>query len=511
MKKEMAFYLAFCLVSLGIILLLPTGCAQPYGGSVWTGDEQENHKDYFDREEDVYYYIEATENGGAPLQDADIRIEISGPVGIVHNVTIHTDIYGRASGFWHEDLDKDIGTYTLYANYTIHNIGSRNFRIYTPIPRFAEVETYIDGYRDSDGTPGRYFSSDELVFFSIYVTDQHGNPFEDDGPVYYEIGHNGQTLTEYWWTYTTDSEGYIDDYYEPGDITGDAVYGLYYINVTDEQDFSIGNTTFEVVDVSIDISPYKTQYVQGEEITIVVTSSVPGPIDVRILDPDKEVLPSANWVDQDLINSQWTSDYILGTGLPDGEYEIQVIKDDNLMESNTIVVKKYALNIWTDSGAYLPGETMTVFYTITNNKDGSGVDDATLQWIFQYYDEDVWDLRETRQDIISTGSFGDFKVTIPKSASGIETGALHVWANDTSGRSDLQKEDIDIGEIVAQLEIDDDGYLAGDFILVEIEAMIDSMAHPLKNGDVHLNVSKEGVELRDYTTSGLKTDERGRL
>jgi hypothetical protein len=500
-------------VSVGFAALLPTATAQPYGGSVSIGDNSNPPilKDYFDLWENVYYYVNAIENVtlGTPLQYKDIDIEIIDPQGnLEHWNMISTDAFGNAEGWW-----TGIGTpdkYTIYANYTGINLVNTTFRVYDPIPQKATVMTYANDYRDSGGIPATYFNSNDWVYFSIYVEDQYGNPFNNDGQVFTEIEHNGDINSEWWWDEYTNSEAYIDEsYYPNGDFDTDELYGSYFINVTNQIDESIGNATFIVVDVDIDIIPDKPQYVQSDKITLIVDTSIDDTIDVRILDPDGIDLIGANWTNQPIVNGQWTKEYTFGANLPDGNYEIQILKDGNIMEMQTITLRKFNLKIWTDNSAYLPGETMKVFYTITNNKDGSGVTDATLDWIFEFYDIDAtkWDFKENT--ISTPGAQGSFSIPIPKSAYKNFDGDLWAWANDTQDHSSNKFRNVEIGGISASLNIQENEYLAGDFVTVDISAHVNG--GDLKYGNVAFEVLKEGEEIVAYTKNNLRTDIRGDL
>jgi hypothetical protein len=510
MNQKIALFLALSLVSVGLVTLLPTAAAQPYGGSVVTGDGSDppNLKNYFDLWDNVYYYVTATDNG-TPLQYKSIDIEIANPSGtIVHWNSITTDEFGEAEGLWWGTSIPD--KYTLFANYTSNPIANTTFRVYDPIPISASVVTYANDYRDSGGIPAIYFNTDDWVYFSIYVEDQYGNPFRNDGQVFTYIEHNGDSNLEWWWDEYTDSEAYIDEYYFPGgDFDDEERFGTYLINISNENDDSIGNATFIVVDVDISITPDKAQYVQGDGITILVETSIDDTIDIRIQDPEGDDLSGANWTGQPVSNGRWTKEYTLGTNLPDGDYQVQVLKDGNLMETRTITLRKYNLKVWTDTGAYLPGETMKVYYTITSNKDGSGINDAALQWVFEYYDEDdsEWDVK---RDTISTpGSQGFFQVSIPKSAYKPFDGDLWVWANDTHDHSSFQYRSIEIGGIDASVDTDNNEYLAGDFVVVDIWAHVNGA--DLRNGNVAFTVSKDDVEIPAYTANNLKTDIQGDL
>ena len=96
MNRKISLFLALCLVSVGMMTLFPTTAAQPYGGSVVTGDGSNppNLKNYFDIFENVHYYVTATDNG-TELQYKTIDIEIVNPGGsLVHSDQISTNEFG---------------------------------------------------------------------------------------------------------------------------------------------------------------------------------------------------------------------------------------------------------------------------------------------------------------------------------------------------------------------------------------------------------------------------------
>jgi hypothetical protein len=512
MNRKIALFLALSLVSVGLVALFPTAAAQPYGGSVSIGDGTV-YKDYFDLWDDVYYDVHATDNGSA-LQYKDIDIEIIDPTGTsVYNDVIFTDQFGNAQGYWP-------GTgvpnrYTIYANYTGVNLANTTFRVYDPYPETATVVTYANGYRTSGGTPATYFNSDDDVYFSIYVEDQYGHPFtDDDWPgdrIKIYIEHNDESNRDSWWDDFPGDDSYIDEVYDPSDDFWNLEdrYGSYLINVSNNNDQPIGNTTFIVVDVGISITPDKSKYVQGDVITIVVDTSIEDTIDVRIIDSEGNDLSGANWTGQPISGGVWTKDYTLGGNLPDGDYEVQVLKDGNLMETWTIRLQKFTLKILTDTDAYLPGETMKIYYTITSNKDGSGITDASMQWIFEYFDVDNSEWEIKRDTISSPGPQGMFQISIPKSASKGSDGELWAWANDTHDHTSPIFMDIEIGGIHATVYTIGTEFMAGDYVVVDIEATVNGAN--LRHGTVAFNVSKDGVEIPAYTVNNLQTDIRGDL
>ncbi len=263
--------------------------------------------------------------------------------------------------------------------------------------------------------------------------------------------------------------------------------------------------------IIIKISPEKSKYAQGEEISITVTAEIfQSNINVTIYDEDWSIIE--DWNDQSMANRVWTTTYTLAETLPDGQYYLRLNESatDRPLGQIMFNVKKFTLQILPDAGAYLPGETMTLHYTVTSNKDGSGVSGTTIEWIFEYYDTEDHDWDKKTETRVDSPSSGLFPILIPELASKTYDGDLRVWANDTSGHSSYSYLDIEIGEIIAYLYLDDDEYIAGDFVVVDVSAYVD-YSYPLKDGNVHLTVSKEGVEITGYTVTNLNTDLQGGL
>jgi hypothetical protein len=152
---------------------------------------------------------------------------------------------------------------------------------------------------------------------------------------------------------------------------------------------------------------------------------------------------------------------------------------------------------------------MKVYYTIINNKDGSGITDSSLEWTFEYYDAEDGEWKTHWNEISSPGSQGFFQVSIPKTAYKNSNGKLTVWANDTSDHSDMQPLNIELSSIYAIVDTMDNEYIAGDFVVVIVDGVVNGAT--LRNGNVALNISKDGAVIPSYTVNNLRTDIKGNL
>ncbi|MEE9150709.1 MAG: hypothetical protein V3U20_02610, partial [Thermoplasmata archaeon] len=382
---------------------------------------------------------------------------------------------------------------------------TKDFTVYEPVYT-ATIKTWLEGFT----TETSIYPMNGRVYWTAHIEDHYGRNISEDTDLYVQVEHDTGEWGYYDWNSVDDKGNASDSFWLGSTIWDDEEQiGLFTLRLSDSlygDPFS-GSAEFEVI--GIRITPDKAIYAQGEEITITITTEIyQSNINITIYDEDGSVIE--DWNDQSIANKIWTRTYPLSPTLPDGRYYLRVNESDTdrLLVEIEFNVKKYTLRIWPDAGAYLPSETMTLYYTVTSNKDGSGVSGTTIKWIFEYYDTEKGDW-DSFTDSFTAGASGNFPIVIPELASRSRDAKLYVWANDTSGHSDYHFENINIGEIAASLSLRYDEYIPGDFVVVTVSANIDGS--PLRNGNVNLNVSKEGVEIAAYTVDNLKTDSRGYL
>jgi hypothetical protein len=472
---------------------------------------------FFPVDSRVYYTVIVVDEHDAPLQWTwvDIFVEHNSDKYNVDDIRLDHEGYGDdyfdIDWYWFSTSDQ-IGDYTMEVQEPLGTplANTADFSVYEP-EYSAEIGTFSGGYTTSAIT----FPTDGWVYWSAHIEDQHGINLPSGREIYLMVEHDGDEVripSSSWWDYTVDDEGNVSNNFWIGSYWNyDEQIGKYTIRVHDsntEEQFS-GSADFEVI--VIKISPKKTEYAQGEEITITVTAEIfQSNINVTIYDEDWSIIE--DWNDQSMANRVWTTTYTLAETLPDGQYYLLLNESatDRPLGEIMFNVKKFTLQTLPDAGAYLPGETMTLHYTVTSNKDGSGVTGTTIEYIFEYYDTQDGEWKSLPAQEFTAGASGSFPIVIPELASKTRDAELRVWANDTSDHSSYNYLNVRIGGISASLSINDNEYLAGDFVIDTIRAYVD-YSYPLKNGNVHLTVSKEGVEIAAYTETNLKTDLQGRL
>jgi hypothetical protein len=467
----------------------------------------------------VYYNVHIEDENGLPLYDEymswgdDARSYTIHNGGEVFQDYLEMDEYG-------DDKDEnfyissswDTGDYLLRIRYpdSVTDIpNDASFTVYEPVYT-ATINTWTEGFKSKTSI----YPMNGQVYWTVHVEDQHGRTLPSGREIYLKVEHNDgeQRIPTYSsWDYPVDDNGNVSNNFWLSTYWNENVMvGKYTIRVYDHNtgEQFVGSADFEVI--GIKITPEKSKYAQEEEITITITTEIyQSNINITIYNEDWSVIQA--WKSQPMVNKIWTTTYTLAQTLPDGQYFLRVNESATGRPLGEIQfsVKKYTLQIWPDAGAYLPGETMTVFYSITDNKNGQGVSGTTIEWIFRYYNLEESDYESFRSDFPADAD-GTFQVAIPETSSTSVDGYLFVWANDTSLHSSDNHNNIEIGGINAYLSLAYDEYLAGDFVVATVSAYVDGIA-PLKNGNVYLNVSKDGAEITGYTVSNLKTDSQGRL
>ncbi len=386
------------------------------------------------------------------------------------------------------------------------------FTIYEPIYT-ATIKTFTEGYTIET----TIYPMNSRIYWTAHIEDQHGRALSAGTDIYARLEHDDDYPWGYWDGDANDQGNVSDSFWLDSTYWDDEEQiGLFTLRLGDTSggDPFTGSAEFEVIGVKITPDRDPARYAQGEEITMTITSTIfQSNINITIKDEDGSVIIS--WEDQSMANKIWTQMYVIDNSLPDGQYYLFINESDTDRSLGIIEfgVKKYTLQISTDAGAYLPHETITVYYTVTSNRDGSGVAGTSIEYIFRYYDTEDDEWVTLKSQPFTAGSSGSFQIQIPEDAFIDYNAMLHVWANDTEDHFYYIPKNINLGSIEVTVYTGDNQYLPGDFVVVAIDAnIIEGFSrYPLKQGTVALNVTKDGVVIADYTVSGLTTDLQGEL
>ncbi|MCK4718364.1 MAG: hypothetical protein KAT70_06825, partial [Thermoplasmata archaeon] len=442
--------------------------AETYTGSIVLMDGNDVEQNYFEPSEYIYFELEAEENG-APLQQKTVNVRIVGDTeGEQHTSSYMTDDYGRTTGYWWATNGNPhpLDTYTITLNYTnltgTTTLATETFRVYNPIPNSVEIET-----RDDTDTVREYFSDDQSVQVHITVTDQHGNPF--DGVVYYDAIHEEDQF-RYHVYLDTDQDGedvfYIYPYNYYWDDSDPTIYGEYLINITDDNYDTIGDATFHVVSLDIEITPQKGVYTPGEEIDLHVSTTMMGSYTINITNKTGIQLSGASW-NAKSGTTDWRKTYTLPSNAADGLYSVAVWQGGVRLSEEHLMLQKFSIYAGMDRDEYLPGQRATLYFTAVDNHLGAPIDvDISVE--LRYRDTDQQTITKDIDD--AEGSSGTVSFTVPKDAatSGGWTHRLEITGDDNNGHTTETSINLRISDLRVTASTDAAVYRPGDRVYVTI-------------------------------------------
>lgn len=228
---------------------------------------------------------------------------------------------------------------------------------------------------------------------------------------------------------------------------------------------------FYVVDAGItdDHSIEKESYVPGDPMLISVRAGSGMELKATVydeLDDSLSVITGTARADGTL-----EMKYLLSESAADGHFRVRLgEKSGEWIMELYFNVRKYDLVAHTDVDVYLPGESITVYYTVTNNRDNGAVENLTMNHKFSYYIDE--EKKETKDVIHGPETAGKFSVEIPMELNRSRSRLLEVWANDTDGRARSWVKSIRLGTLTAWLDADEREYARGEFAIVQMQAEV---------------------------------------
>ncbi len=378
----------------------------------------------------------------------------------------------------------------------------------------SSVHTYDSPEREEEDEK-RTFAEHETIYFTAKLRDQFGHPPEELGDpiigdmieVYAERDDITISVGQYLPGQLT-PEGNLEDDIEAERFPEPGNYELVVRDSWTGEEFA--RTEFSLMYMRIEIDD---EYTQGQEMEIRIESNYEVPVDIRIEDEDEELMDAdnASWEDQEFKNELWVNETTIPEDAPDGTYYVRVFDSDEDIElaEEDFELEKYSLEATTDRNAYLPEDSVDLFYTAERLIDGSRAEDMDVQIRLRYTDED-----DEEQEDMHYPSYDDhFQFDIPSDIevpSGLE---IDLWVNETGEEHTTHwSGDVYVGSLDYSYETDDDVYLQGEKVYVTAETYVEETDISVEDASVTVDLMQDGESVGDgQYRSTLETDDSGKV
>ncbi|UCH88087.1 MAG: hypothetical protein JSV49_07410 [Thermoplasmata archaeon] len=507
--------------------------------------------------ENVYYFVQVKDEEDVPLKYTYIYVQFYDP----YNSQLDYDYIwlngtGICDSYFTTGYSFEPGEYTIKVRLSMSGtiIGSKVFTLETLILT-ATVTTWDKSPEyNEDAQLKKVFNENDRVYFHVHVEDQRYRPADY---VYLNIYlmFEGEYLL--YRSLSTDYNGNLTSYFRLYDLS-DIQFGMYTIEVQiSDTDEVIGSDYIYVMELTITFD--KNLYSPEEEMEVTINFrpyNLFPHININLINSETKSLVK-KW-SQMKVSSDGVLiiKYTLPSGLSDGDYNITIYdNNNNFLGENTFPIQLYSLIIYSECRTYLPGDSIKVYYSLTNRKDGSSIDTANYEWHFRYpqyvyYCPFYWLHNDTESSKVSkdattcseghtfeypnegieyktkhghfksTSSMDTFSFNIPDNVLTGET-QIRVWANATDGKhSGYASHYVYIGSANVNVYTDLDEYAPGDFVVVSVSAFVEYMYYyspsPLSDASVTLTFFKYNTDalkyeqLSQYSVADMITDANGR-
>lgn len=241
------------------------------------------------------------------------------------------------------------------------------------------------------------------------------------------------------------------------------------------------NANAEYSDVNIEIEKFQHTPDDLVQFTIIVEGE--GTFNINITNEENLKIKDGGWKNQNIKDFK-DFNYQIPKDIKDGFYRINVydLDKNSTVSTHLFEIHAISLDFETDSTSYLPGSQISIFYSISWIKDGTGVNNANLEYNItywkQYAKEEFGILKPSyiNKKISSKTSFGNFEIKLPDDAIPGMNGApckltIKVNTSDDKHTTNLVKEFYIAPPYINVKIIDEKNqYNFDDFLIVKAEA-----------------------------------------
>ncbi len=497
MKKKRIFSVVVIVLLLVSALPMLMNTATAQSGDVYPTDSEGTRQSWFRRGDHNIYFtlslndvsnqdvtVELQDWQGTPQDSRTVTVDDGGFYSSSDN-NVFFGTTGRNTGKYFLNVTNPVGDYN---NATVHIYSSTNY----------QQNSWIKP-TDVDHNEKKFFTKGENVYSQAKLIDQHGNAAPAGIWTDMRVNYSGEPVS---WDYNewTDQNGVVNGSF--GDFWETGQYEL--IIEHDANETTIATNTFTVIYMEINIYPDQTFYTQGQDIEISVQSNYPEPVDISINSYyDFNTGPAIKTWSNQSVEGAWSKEYTLPTDLSDGRYIVLVNESDtdHNIDDEDFMVKKYELDATTDKDAYLPDETVHVYYTVSKIVDGSEATGMDVEYRVKY-----WDDNGDQQTLSSSVSGGSFNYEVPSDIRMAWDMKIDIWANKSDQYETHWGEWREVSDLSASFSTDSTSYLTGQTVYVDVYTHVDGA--PVENADFTVRLKQDGDMIDGYEFSG-QTDDTG--
>jgi hypothetical protein len=293
-----------------------------------------------------------------------------------------------------------------------------------------------------------------------------------------------------------------------GVAVGDVVVSAY-----DGWDYvEFDRTQVIVKDEGLTVSPDTWLFYPGETVTITLITAQTVDFYVEIVNYTYDDIE--NWTNEEAADGYWSTVWTIPTDTPDDDYMINVREESNhdVWYTYYMTIQMYELLVDANRYYVLPGETVDIYYEVVEVATMTSYDEVSLEWQAMWMNESG---NDTYDSGTMPGSAGTWQFDVPTNIALYSWIQITFWANDTEDRVAESWVYMTIGQMAADMILDDGPYMPGETVSVEVYTSVFEESYgwiyedSLPGATVEISVSFNDTEIDEYGAAGLVTDVSG--
>lgn len=407
------------------------------------------------------------------------------------------------------------GNYKLQLTLGGTAVANATFQIAYPVYS-STVRTTLSSY----SIPNSYYLVGSYIHVSILTVDQFGNPmtYNTSARLYgYLYSGMANTSQSYFITYLYPNDYGVSDVvfysgfvsYQVGQFNLTAEFAGYPAG-SSEYNPTLGTGVYYLISPTLTISPYRPGNIFGQGTTLKfdgVFTPYSNPINATIVSAaNGNTIYSKNNIP--LSGGVWNGSFYVNYTIPDGVYYLTVNEASNnysLLTAN-LQFQALELNAFPNQEYYLPGESATIFYTVTNTSNNAPGANVNVSYTMNYTTSNG------AQSVSGVVSGGVLNLVIPSTAVISSTVRIDLLAVDSFGHNATETLYLQVSPLNALAYTDQSSYYPASPVIVGVDVFAGTSSYyssPISGATVYVNISHAGSVISSYSGSALSTDAQG--